>query len=60
MSDFSREAYARCPYCHGRYSPDDGLCCDPTDEDEQEESLSPADELNEVLVGITRTQAHRK
>jgi nitrite reductase/ring-hydroxylating ferredoxin subunit len=54
MSDFSREASARCPYCHGRYSTDDGVCCEPPD-DEQEEPMSPADELRDVLIGIART-----
>ena len=35
MSDFSFSV--RCPFCGGRYAPDDGSCCEPPDEEEGEE-----------------------
>jgi len=35
MSDFSFSV--RCPFCGGRYAPDDGSCCEPPDEEEDED-----------------------
>ena len=35
MSDFSFSV--RCPFCGGRYAPDDGSCCEPPDEEEGED-----------------------
>ena len=35
MSDFSYSV--RCPYCGGRFAPNDGSCCEPPDEEEGED-----------------------
>jgi hypothetical protein len=35
MSDFSFSV--RCPFCGGRYAPDDGSCCEPPDKEEGED-----------------------
>ena len=50
MSDFS--FIVRCPYCGGRFAPEDGSCCEPPeDEDEEGEEESggvgPDDGLEE-------------
>ena len=38
MSDFSFSV--RCPYCGGRYAPDDGSCCEPPEEEGEDEGES--------------------
>ena len=45
-----------CQKCGDKYSSEEGPECRCN----WEEPLSPAKELNDVLIGITRTQAHRK
>ncbi len=35
MSDFSFSV--RCPYCGGRFAPDDGSCCEPEEEEDGED-----------------------
>ena len=43
MSDFSFSV--RCPYCGGRFAPNDGSCCEPPEEGEEE----GCEELNEGM-----------
>jgi len=47
MSDFSFSV--RCPYCGGRFAPDDGSCCEPPDDEEGEESGSAGSITSRLL-----------
>jgi hypothetical protein len=62
MSDFSFSI--RCPFCGGRYAPDDGSCCEPPDEEGGEEGrgVGPDDGIEESHRPLTtaRLQALRR
>ena len=57
MSDFSFSV--RCPYCGGRFAPDDGSCCEPPEEEGEEEAgqdVGPDDGLGSEPFALAREE----
>ena len=52
MSDFSFSV--RCPYCGGRFAPDDGSCCEPPEEEGQD--VGPDDGLGSEPFALAREE----